>query len=239
MVHKGEVRDRNIDYLLEKIYIQAIDAVRQVRVAGATSSATANPATLTAGFSVGSPSYVPITGSRYGGLQLVGTTPTIDFVWRVPSAVDKNHPIYVRHHWTSSISGLTPTLAFGTWIATLSSASVLTSSPTSTLNTAVPDSSNTGAAGTAWSYNLTGRGAIAPLGTGLAANQVMLDTVEAIHFAITAQSANWAVSPDNIIVLGMDLEYTPRLTFGDGSRREGRKMETNLGFSEVGATNAY
>ena len=241
MVHKGEVRDRNIDYLLAKVHIPASDFVQNVGTP--TASTSFAPASLTVGWSIGSPSYVRIPDTRTGGILLVGTTPTIDYRWRVPSEVDKNHPIYIRPHWTSQISGLTPTVAFGVWFVTITSGTSLIAaaivSPTKALDTAVPASSNTGAAGTAWSYNLTGRGAIAPLATGVGANQVLADHVEAIHFAITAQSANWAISPNNLIVLGMDLEYTPRRTFGDGSRREGRKTETNLGFSEAGAASSY
>ena len=241
MVRKGEVRDQHVDYLLAKVHIPASDFVQNVGTP--TASTSFAPASLNVGWSVGSPSYVRIPGTRTGGILLVGTTPTIDYRWRVPSEVDKNHPIYIRPHWTSQISGLTPTVGFGVWFATITSGTSLiaavTVSPTTVLNTVVPDSSNTGATGTAWSYNLTGRGAIAPLATGVGANQVVADHVEAIHFAITAMSANWAIAPNNLIVLGMDLEYTPRKTFGDGSRREGRKTETNLGFSEVGSTNAY
>lgn len=240
MVHKGEIRDRNLDYLLKKIWIPAIDVVKNV---GTLTAAAWAPATLSVGWSVGSPSYSLIDSSRVGGIKFSGaavSTSQVDYFWRVPSEVDKNHPIYFRHHWTYQGSGLTPTIQFNHWYATLSLASSLFAvSPTTVLNTAVPASSNTSAAGTGYGYNITGRGVIAPIGTGLAANQIMQDTVEALHVTFAPGSANFSFLQQNIWWLGMDIEYTPRLTYGDGSRREGRKMETNIGFQEIGAAQNY
>ena len=238
MIDKGTIRDRHVDYLLEKVFIQASDVVKNV----ATLTGTNTPLSLTVGFSIGSPSYINVPSGRIGGVLLIGTTPTIDHFWRIPSAVDKNHPIYFRHHWTSAISGLTPSISFNTFFVTISAGTSLTAgatSPTTAINTAVPASANNGATGTPWVYNLTGRGAIAPLATGLAAFQLMQDTVEALQITIQAGSTNFNISANNVIWLGMDVEYTPRRTYGDGSRREGRKMETNLGFGEVGAANQY
>ena len=232
-MRKGEVRDCNVDYLLGKIYIPATDLL--VGNGGGGTGAVTPSAT----FSIGSPTYARVSGGRIGGLLFTATTTRADYLWRVPSEVDKNHPIYFRHHWSSQVSGLTPSVTFNMFVATLSSASSLVSSPTSVLNTAVPLSSNAGATGTPWVYNLTGRGAIAPIATGLAANQVMLDTVEALHLVIHPVSTNWAIATNNLIWLGMDIEYTPRNTVGDGSRREGRKLETNLGFQSMGPVNDY
>ena len=233
----GEVLDCNVNYLLEKQWVSAFDVVKNV----ATQSFAPGPATLSVGWSVGSPSYVAIRDSRVGGILLAATTTQIDHLWRIPSCVDKQHPIYFRHHWTSYISGLTPTLSLNQWYATLSSASsLLARSPTSALETQIPASSNTAATGgTGFAYNLTPRGAIAPLATGLAAFQVMQDTVEMLHLTIQAVSTNWAILNSPLWWLGMDIEYTPRRTTGDGSRQEAVKMETNLGFQRIGAGNDY
>lgn len=234
-MQKGEVRDRNISYLTEKVHIPASAFVMNV---GSGTTAFA-PASLTVGWSIGSPSYVRVPSARTGGILLVGTTPTVDFRWPVPHAVDKNWPIYIHPHWTTSASGLTPTIGFGIWYATVTSGSALITSPTTAITKAVPSSSNTSAAGTPWFLNIARGGAIAPLATGINAYQTLADNVEHIHFAITAMSPNWTISADNLILLGVDFEYTPRRTKGDGSRQEGIKTETNLGFQELGATNQY
>ena len=229
------VRDCNVDYLLAKQWVSAFDVVKNV---ASLSVAASSPATLSVGWSVGSPTYAQFPSSRVGGIRLAATSTQIDHLWRVPSEVDKNHAIYFRHHWTSQVGGLTPTVSFSQFYATLSSASSLSAvSPTSAIETAVPASSNSGSG--ALVYNLTGRGAIAPLATGLAAFQTMQDTVEMLHITIQVTSTNWAIVSLPLFWIGMDIEYTPRLTFGDGSRREARKMETNLGFSELSATNDF
>lgn len=235
---KYTIRDYQVDALLQKVYVPALEVVRAVASTSWVGLGSST-ASLAAGWSIGSPSYGVIPGGRHGGIFFTALTSTIDYVWRVPSSVDKNQPIYFKHHWTSSISGLTPTIGFTQVVATMSSGSSMVSSPTAVLNTLIPASSNTGAAGTAWSYNLTGHGAIRPIATGLAAYQVMGDAVEAIHMAISPASTNWTIGPNNVVWLGMDIEYTPRRTFGDGSRREARKLETNLGYQEKSSTSDY
>ena len=230
----GELRDCNVDYLLQKEWVSAWDVVKNV----GTQTAIFAPGTLSVGWSVGSPSYTALPSSRVGGIRFAATTTQIDHLWRVPSCVDKNHPIYFRHHWTAQVGGTTPTVTFNQWYATLSSASSLSAvSPTSAIETQIPSSTNSGSGSLV--YNLTSRGAIAPLATGLAAFQTMQDTVEMLHITLQAVSTNWAVASLPFFWLGMDIEYTPRHTFGDGSRREARKLETNLGFQEVGASNDY
>jgi hypothetical protein len=231
-MRKGELCDCHVDYLLWKDWVSAFDVVKNV----GTQSVTTGPATLSVGWSTGSPSYTQFPSSRVGGIRLAATTSQIDHMWRVPSMVDKNHPIYFRHHWMTQVAGTTPTMTISQWIATLSSATSLAAvSPTAALDTIVPDSTSTGEQ----TLNLTGRGAIAPLATGLAAFQVMQDAVEHVHITLQITSTNWAIAQLPVFWLGMDIEYTPRLTFGDGSRREGRKMETNLGFQQMGASNDY
>ena len=234
----GEVRDCNVDYLLEKVWVSALDVVKNV----GTQSVTTGPATLSVGWSFGSPSYSQFGGGHIGGIRIAATTTQIDHLWRVPSDVDKNHPIYFRHHWTAQIGGTTPTVSFNQWYATVSEGTSLSvMSPTSALETQIPaDTQGTGSDGVIdFRYNVTPRGKIAPLATGLAAFQVMLDNVEAIHTTWQVVSTNWAIVSLPLWWIGMDIEYTPRHTYGDGSRREGRKLETNLGFQEVGASNDY
>jgi len=233
------VRDQNIDYLKAKIWVSALQVVNSV---GSLSFAdtTARTGSLSVGFSVGSPTYVGIPSSRFGGIQLATTNTTVDYLWRIPSEVDKKHGLYFRHHWTSSISGLTPTVGYAVLFQTISEGNSLVTSPTTVLNQLTPVDSNGGASGTPFVYNLTGRGGINPIATGIAANQLMQDTVEALHIVIKAQSVNWpaAYLANPIVWLGMDIEYTPRRTFGDGSRREARNLETNLGF-QLGQASDY
>ena len=237
----GILRDRNVDWLLEKIWVGAQDIVQNV---ASTSwvGVGSSPATLSIGWSAGSSTYAQLPSSRFGGIVLAATTSYIDWLWRVPSRVDKRHPIYFRHHWTSIITGLTPSVTFKMLYATLSAGGIIAgtpTSPTAVLDVAVPLSSNSVGNAAPFGYNLTGRGSIQPLATGLAAYQIMQDTIESMAIAINPVSTNWAIASNPIYWLGMDIEFTPRRTYGDGSRREGRKMESNLGFGEIGAANEY
>ncbi len=233
------VRDPNVDWLLKKIFIPAIDVVRNV---GTPTGANYAPASLSVGFSFGSPSYAAIGGGHIGGILLAATSTQVDYLWRIPSEVDKRHPVYFRHHWVPQIGGTTPTISFNQWYQSVTvGTSIQYMSPTQPLNTQIPASSEVGGTdGTLdYRYQITGRGSAAPVATGPAANQLVLDNVEAFHITFQIVSTNFAIKSNPVFWVGMDIEYTPRLTFGDGSRREGRKMESNLGFGEIGATNAY
>lgn len=234
-----KLRDYQIDYLPMKRFIAPWDVVQNV----GTQTAIFAPGTLSVGWSFGSPSFTQLPSSHRGGIRMAATTTQVDYVWRVPSEVDKNFPIYFRHHWTSQIGGSTPTVTFNQWFATITSGTVLVGmSPTSAITTQIPAS--TMPAGSAdgvssLTYVISGRGAITPIATGLSAFQTLNDNTEALHLTWQCVSTNWAIASLPLFWLGMDIEYTPRRTYGTGNYGEGRKMETNLGFGEIGAANDY
>jgi hypothetical protein len=232
---KNVVRDAHIDYLVKKVHIPALSMCTN-----AATTSTANQIVFQ-GYGFGTPTYINVPGSaKIAGLKFNGTTFTAEYIWRVPSDVDKRQPIHPRILWTTSQLGTTMTATWQIFYQTITSASTLATSPTTVLNRTIAASSN-GSASVAPVLNLTSRGAITPIATGSNAGQVLQDNTEAIHFTIqpTSTTLTMPTSTDGLFLLGMDLEYTPRNTFGDGSHREGRKTETNLGFSEIGATNNY
>ena len=241
MVRYGEVRDQHVDYVIKKVFIPAWDVVKNVASTSWVGNGS-SMATLSVGYSVGSPTYSEIGGGRMAGIRLAATTTQVDYLWRIPYDVDLRHGIYFRHHWVPQIGGTTPTITINQWYATISAGtSINVMSPTQALQPQVPSSSMiSGTDGTVdYRYQLTGRGSIQNLGTGFASSMALLDTIEAIHTAFQIVSTNFAIASAPVFWMGMDIEYTPRWTFGDGSRREARKMETNLGHQEVGSTNAY
>src|SRR5437879_1641262 len=127
MVRYGEVRDQHVDYILKKVFIPASDVVKNV---GTPTGANYAPATLSVGWSFGSPTYSPIGGGHIGGIRIAATSTQVDYLWRLPSDVDKRHAVYFRHHWVPAIGGTTPTVSFNQWYATISAGtSLLVMSP--------------------------------------------------------------------------------------------------------------
>ena len=234
MPAKNSIKDCHLKYLLKKNYVPALflcDAVN-------TSAATSPTFVFQVSTSIGSPTYSPVPLTRHKGLRLTAATTSFDYLWRVPSDVERNLPIYFRHHWAVQALGTTQTATFQMNVQTLTSATALASSPTAVLNVLIPDSTNNNSA-SSLSLTLTGRGSIQPLATGLQASHVLDDQTEYLHLVTRCLSTNFTIAQANVFWLGMDIEYTPRLMEGDGSRREGGKLETNLGYQLMGATNDY
>jgi len=234
-----KLRDYQFDWLVRKQWVPAWDVVKNFAT---PTGANYAPATLSVGWSFGSPTYSAFGGGHIGGIRFAATTTQVDYLWRIPSDLDKNMPVYIRHHWVPQIGGATPTISINQWYATISAGTVLSvMSPTAPITLQIPASTMvSGTDGTVdFRYQLTPRGAIAPLGTGLQANQTFMDNFEAIHTTFQIVSTNFAIVSNPVFWLGMDFEYTPRMTYGTGSFKEARKMETNLGFMEIGSVNQY
>ncbi len=237
MLRKGEVRDANVDYLIRKVYVPSLAFVANT----ATPTVSPNsPQSFAAGFSAGSSSYVNVPNSRTGAIKLAATTSYIDYDWRIPQDMDKRWPVYFRYWWTADVLGTTNTVTFKTVyaIASLTTAIPVIASPTTALSPTMAASAYP--SGTVQNALVaTGRGQLGPLASGAFAGQTLPDDTEYIHIAINPNATSYPTATGSVYFIGMDLEYTPRVTFGDGSHREGRKMQTNLGFGEVGAAADY
>jgi hypothetical protein len=62
-------------------------------------------------------------------------------------------------------------------------------------------------------------GTIAPIATGAVANHTFNPEVIAVAFNVTCSAvANITIASDYVHLLGMELTYTPRLTFGRSDR---------------------
>jgi len=232
MEHKV-IRDWHIDWVLEKRFIDAFTVMQ-----AATSSLVTGVGALSLHFSIGSSTLAQVPNTRHRAIALAATTSYIDFLWRVPNTIDKEYPIYLRHHWTTQALGASCTVTFKNLFATLSNASALTTSPTQ-VTPGVMAASSQSSATVVTPLTLTGRAMISSLATGPGANHVLLEDTEYLHIAINPVSTNFAIVTHNLYWLGMDIEFTPRRTFGSGNNRQARKMETNLGNSELGALNNY
>ena len=232
-IHYGEVKNRHLDQLLAVRHVSALDLVTWA------ASPTTAGGNLVANWSVGSPTLAQIPGSRQSALSFRGSTITVDYQWRVPSEVDNRHPIYIRPHWAVSTIGTTLSVTWQAWYATITDASTLVTSPTTVLDTVIGSDSN-GSSTVQYVLNTGPRGSIRPLATGVNAFQTTGDAVEFIHFAIQpSTTTNITLGTNLLYLVGFDLEYTRRMLWGGPSGKEGRKLETNLGWQEMGAANQY
>jgi hypothetical protein len=77
-------------------------------------------------------------------------------------------------------------------------------------------------------------GSVNPIGTGSIANQCFDPDTIMISFNVTCSAVSGiTIASDHVYVLGAQLLWTPRRTFGAGSRREARLMLNGFRVQEV------
>ena len=233
-LYPGQVKDSNIDYLLKRQWIEPIMFVS----AGAAVTAAA-PVTLTTGFvggGLGAASLLEFNGSNFAALRFNNANAsTASYVWRVLD-VDNRWPVYARIAWTSDAIATQSVVASFTALFGLQGRNTLPTSVTTAFNTAiVTDAKTTGV--DAWQWTRWGVVAGA-LATGPFAFETFPTTVEAVAFNFAVSSfSNGDITTVFVWVHGVELAYTPRFTWGDGSGREARYLEQPLqvGPAEGGA----
>ena len=226
IVPPGSVRDCHLDKRMKQMFLRPIDFVT-----GAT-CVDPGPATLTAGYPPGTG--VPLwnigsSRSGYNGLRFSGAgNATISYAWR-PWDVDNAHPVYCRLWWTSD-SLLANVATFDVTYSTVSAALIL-ATPTTTLTQRPVSVAKAAAFG---QPVFTRLGMIAPLATTAVAGQTFSPEIDAVTFAISVSTmSNGAIASDFVWLMGMELLYTSKDTFGDGSRRQARYLPVILGNQEA------
>ena len=213
----GCVKDQNIDYLLKRAYFYPKDFV--TGIATANGSPGAGPVTLSAGFfqSAVSPNLIEVGRNRYQAIQFSTVAGTLSATW-TPYDMDNRWPVYVRYHWTSNTSAAS-VATFNTFFAQ-GGADLVTATPSTALTTGVVSTAKTT---TPLTRTVTRWGLIGPLGTGGHAFECFPSTVDEVTFNFSVSSlTNGAIATDFVYINKIELAYTPRQTFGDGSGREAR-----------------
>ena len=228
-MHKGEVRDCHIDKRMKQVWLRPIDFVT-----GATSTA-GGYTTLTAGYPHGTGVQhwnIGSSRSSYYGLRFSGAgNATISYTWR-PWDLDNTHPVYFRYLWTSD-SDLANVATFQTFFSTLTTGLIM-ATPTTALTTQTVSVAKDAAL---IEPAFTRLGMIAPLSTGALAFQTLSPEIETVNFAIqVATMSNGAIATDFVWLMGMEILYTSKDTFGDGSRRQARYLPVILGNQEADPT---
>ena len=226
---KGSIRDCHVDKRMKQVFLRPIDFVT-----GAT-CVTAGPATLTAGYYAGTQVPLWCVGSSRSGtnglrFSAAGAS-TISYSWR-PWDLDNTHPVYFRYWWTSD-SDLANVATFQTFFATTSSGLIMATPSTALTTQAVSVAKDAALIEPVF----TRLGMIAPLATTALANQTLSPEIETVNIAIqVATMSNGAIATDFVWLLGMELLYTSKETFGDGSRRQARYLPVILGNQEADPT---
>ena len=227
----GAIVDSNIDYLLKREFLTPNLFVKAATESGVGGGV--GPATLTAGWNTTAAKYAQVAATEVGALRFDTAAATATAMWR-PYDMDNRWPVYVRYAWSSNAAVAavaTFTSRFGVYAAGAALAT-----PTSTYSQDIVSVAKAAAA-TAWTW--TRWAYIGPLSTGPFAFQAFPATVDAVAFSVSVSSLTLAaVATDFVWLYGVEVAYTPRLTFGDGSGREARYMNEILavGPQEAGPT---
>lgn len=229
----GVIEDANIDYLLKRHFFYPLDFVTHI----ATIDTLGAPATFSAGYAnteATMPAFVQLAGTRFQSIQIATTAATLSCTW-TPFDMDNRWPVYCRIHWTSN-SALANVATFNAFWAG-GAVGVLTATPSAVFTTPIRQAAAKAAvvdarAVTAW-------GSIGALNTGSFAFQTFPATLDEVRFNFSVSSlSNGTIGTDLVWVHKVELAYTPRKTFGDGSGREARYMDQilSVGPQEAGPT---
>ena len=215
----GCVVDANIDYLLKRELLTPIAFVKTATVTGGG----VGPSTLTAGWNGTAAQLVNPGAVEIGALRYLSTAATATALWR-PYDMDNRWPLYVRYWW-STRAAVASVATFTSRFGLLAAGSAPATPSTAFTRDIVTDAKTT----TSDSLTFTRWARIGPLNTGNFAFQCVPATVDAIAFSVAVSSLTLAaLATDGVELYAVELAYTPRQTFGDGSGREARYMNQVL-----------
>ena len=233
-VRPGEIRDRQIDWNTARMRVWARDYAIQTASTGNLNTG------LAAAYSVGGPRLAQLaTDSATVGIQFDATSEAVTLnVWATD--IDNKFPIYVRHLWTTHarVGGSSgPAVLLRTRFSSVTSASRINTSTTAldrtidwSTKTSVPE----------FTPKWTGWGKIGPKGTGTLAYEGTFPE-NTVYFTLDTDvqsvPATLVIGSQFVYLIATEIEYTPRRTFGDGSRVEAHHLVSDISNMAGGSTN--
>lgn len=204
---KNVVKNAQIDYIQKKVFIPAAQLV--------TGQVTGASTVLTSGFGSGTPNLVELGTSNIGALKMAATTDEFDWLW-VPSDFDNRHRLFIRYLWTSDYGTANGTATFTTLYKAFSVGDAIAAADTALT---VAPAASTKVSATARALYWSKYGYIAPIATGASANHVLPVPTISVAFNLKVSAVSGiTIGTDFVYVLGVELSYTPRLTFGSSDR---------------------
>ena len=210
------VRNKHIDLLAKRVFIPA-SYFTTGQVSGAST-------VLTSGLGSGTPNLVELGTSNIAALKLAATTDELDWLW-TPSDFDNSQRLLLRYLWTSDYGTANGTATFTTLYTPHS---VGTAAAIGATALTVAHGASTKVSATARALYWSNYGIIAPTIAGQGAGLTFDPATIAVSFNVKASAVSGiTIASDFVYVLGVELVYTPRLTFGS-SDREARLLKDGL-----------
>jgi hypothetical protein len=207
-MHKNSIRNAHLDLIQKKVFIPAFNML-QSQVTGAS-------VILDAGFGTGAAQYLELGTSAHGAIRLEGATDDVNYLW-TPGDFDNHFPLYIRYLWTSDYAVANGTATFTTLYKAFKAGDAIAIADTALT---ITHGASTKTSATARALYWSKYGAIAPIATGANANQAFDPETIAIAFnTVCSAVSGITIASDYVHLLGMELTYTPRLTFGGNTRR--------------------
>ncbi len=215
-MQRGAIRDAHLDYVLKRAFIRPTDVISG-QVTGAST-------VLDLTMSTGAAILAELGTSGVPAVRLEATTDEIAAYW-VPENLDPRHRILIRHLWTSDYGTANGTATFTTLYNNHTEGAAVIAGATALTKT---HGAGTKVSATAravyWSpYGTIKGGTLGPTTIGLS-------------FLVTCSAVSGiTIASDYVHWLGMEILYTPKLTYGGGSDREARLLYSHLSTQEMGA----
>lgn len=204
---KNSIKNTHLDLNSKRVWISANDYV-QSQVTGAS-------VILDAGFGTGAAQLLELGTSAIGAIRLEATTDDVNYLW-IPQDFDNRFPLYIRHLWTSDYASANGTATFTTLYTPITTGAVAIGATALTKT----HGASTKVSATARAISWSKYGFIAPLATGASANQTFDPATIAVALNVTCSAVSGiTIASDFVWLLGTELVYTPRLTYGSNTRR--------------------
>ena len=207
-MNKNSIRNQHLDLILKRQFIPALNFI-QSQVTGAST-------VLDVGFGTGAAILAELGTSANGAIRLEAVTDDLNYLW-VPTDFDNRFPLYIRHLWTSDYGTANGTATFTTLYTAIAAGAAVAIGATALTKT---HGASTKVSATARTIYWSKYGAIAPIGTGANANHTFAPGTIAVALNVTCSAVSGiTIASDYVHYLGMELSYTPLVTFGGNSRR--------------------
>lgn len=205
---KNSIKNTHLDLNSKRFWIPG-SAYIQSQVTGAS-------VILDASFGTGAAQLLELGTSAHGAIRLEAVTDDLNYLW-IPQDFDNRFPLYIRHLWTSDYASADGTATFTTLYTPIKSGEAVAIGATALTKI---HGASAKAVATARAISWSKYGYIAPLATGANAHQTFDPATIAVALNVTCSAvANITIASDYVWLLGTELVYTPRLTYGSNTRR--------------------
>lgn len=206
-MYKGCVKNQHLDLIQKKVFIPA-SAFVQSQVTGAS-------VILDAGFGTGAAQLLELGTSAHGAIRLEAVNDDVNYLW-TPSDFDNRHPLHIRYLWTSDYAVANGTATFTTLYKAFKVGDAIAIADTALTKV---HGASTKAAATARALYWSRYGSVAPIASSANAYHTFGPETIAIAFNVVCSAVSGiTIASDFVHLLGMELSYTPRLTFGRSDR---------------------